>query len=335
MIRFPIPDDFALPAMYRAHQRFDIPPKIEVENAVDWEWNRINGGLSLPTGARIAVGVGSRGISNISEIVRTVVDRLKAVEVKPFIVPAMGSHGGARPEGQIKLLSHLGITEKKVGAPVEADMSVVSLGTADGIPLYQSRPAYNADGFVLINRVKSHTDFTGPVESGLIKMLTIGMGNRQGADLYHRMAFNRGFYGMIITAGRALLKKSKFLFGVALVENQRHETCDLRMATAVEVENIEIELLKKARRLLPKLPLEEIDLLIVDEIGKNISGAGLDPNVVGSSLCSWSDRRPSPISAESSSGASRKQRLETPRASAWSMWPPLVWWTTLIFKSPG
>ena len=278
--------------MYRIHQIFDIPPAIDVTEAVSSGWERLNGKLAIRPGARIAVGVGSRGLSNLPEIVRAVVAKLKAAGASPFITPAMGSHGGATAEGQLELLASMGISEESVGAPAEVTMEVVSIGEADGIPLYMDRLAHEADGIVLINRIKPHTDFTGQIESGIVKMLVIGLGNREGADFYHRTAVVRGFYDMLITAGRQMLKKTKFLFGVALVENQEHQTCEIRIAAPEEMEATEIELLKKARKYLPKLPLDEIDLLIVDEMGKDISGAGLDPNVVGGKGgCAWSANR--------------------------------------------
>ena len=290
-----ISENIEFPDMYRIHQRFDIPPAIDVIKAVSREWERLNGKPAIRPGARIAVGVGSRGLSNLPEIVRAVVAKLKAAGAEPFITSAMGSHGGATARGQVELLASMGISEESVGAPVAVTMEVISIGQADGIPLYMDRLAHDADGIVLINRVKPHTDFTGPVESGIIKMLVIGLGNREGADFYHRMAVVRGFSDMLMTAGRQMLKNTKFLFGVALVENQEHLTCEIRMATSEAMEATEIELLKKARKYLPKLPLDEIDLLIVDEMGKDISGAGMDPNVVGGKgSCEWSANRPWP-----------------------------------------
>ena len=278
--------------MYHARQQFKVPPPLIVEKAVQEAWEKRQ--IKNLNGAKIAVCVGSRGIAGIDGIVARVVDLLKSVHARPFIVPAMGSHGGATARGQRTVLAHLGVTPENCGAPVVADMDVVSLGETDGIPLYLSRPAHEADGLVLINRVKPHTDFTGPVESGIHKMLVIGLGNRKGADFYHKMAIRRGFYDMIITAGRALLGKTKFLFGVAVVENQYHEICALEMAGPDKLEETEKRLLKLARTCLPGLPLDEIDLLIVDEMGKNFSGGGLDPNVMGFSSCRWGIRYPRP-----------------------------------------
>lgn len=295
MIKIPIPENFAFPEMHPIRQQFDIPPAVNVAEAVTAEWETVSEKLALAPNARIAVGVGSRGLSNLTEIVRTVVDLLKAAGARPFITSAMGSHGGATARGQLEVLAQRGITRESVGVPVEVTMAVDLIGEADGIPLYVDRLAREADGIVLINRIKPHTDFTGPIGSGIIKMLCIGLGNQRGADFYHQAAVSRGFSNMLITAGRRLLKQTKFLFGVALVENQDHATCDIRMAMAGEMEAVEIGLLKKADRYLPRLPLDEIDLLIVDEMGKDISGAGMDPNVVGGKgVCQWSVDRPWP-----------------------------------------
>lgn len=282
MIKIPVPKKFEFPCMRQIHQKFYIPPKIDIAKVINREWCGIKGSLPIKAGDRIAVGVGSRGLSNLVQIVRDIVEKLKSIGAKPFITPAMGSHGGSTVKGQIEMLAHLGITEVSIGAPVEAEMDVVFIGEAGGIQLNIGRLAHEADGIVLINRVKPHTDFTGPIESGIIKMSVIGLGNQIGADYYHRMMLTRGHYNTISTAGRAILQKSKFLFGVALVENQNHDICELRMVPSKKMESIEKELLKKARSYLSILPIDEIDLLIVDEMGKDISGTGLDTNVIGS-----------------------------------------------------
>jgi hypothetical protein len=240
------------------------------------------------------VGVGSRGISNLDVVVRGIVSMLKEAGCRPFVIPAMGSHGGATAEGQKEVLRLRGITEESVGAPVEATMDVGPMGEVDGIPLFVDRLAHEADGIVLINRIKPNTNFIGPTESGLIKMIAIGMGNQKGAEHYHRLSLVRDQFTIISTAGKELLKRCKVLFGVGLLENQDHETCLLKMARATDIEAMETELLKKARECLPLLPLDEIDLLIIDEMGKDISGEGIDPNVVGRDVCAYGARRPLP-----------------------------------------
>jgi len=283
-----------LPKMRMVRQLFTDLPAIDVAAVMEREWQRLQGQINLQPGAKIAIAVGSRGIANLERVVRMVVDKLRGGGCKPFIVPAMGSHGGATPEGQTSVLDGRGISEKRVGAPIRATMEVKSLGEVDGIPLYVDRFAAEADGIVLINRVKPHSNFVGPTESGLLKMIAIGLGNQIGAEHYHRLAVVRSQYEIISSAGRELLKRSRVLFGVGLVENQVHETSIVKMATADQIEAVETELLKKARACLATLPLDEIDLLIIDEMGKDISGEGIDPNVVGRDVCAYGAERPWP-----------------------------------------
>jgi len=287
-------NEWKLPKMWMVHQRFRVPPAVDVLKEMEREWSLLKDRLALPVGGRVAVGVGSRGIANLSKVVRDVVSRLKQAGCRPFVTPAMGSHGGATAEGQKEVLRLRGITEDSVGGPVEATMDVVSMGEADGIPLFVDRLAHEAAGIVLVNRIKPHTNFIGPTESGLIKMMAIGMGNQKGAEHYHRLSLVRDQFTIISTAGKELLKRCNVLFGVGLLENQDHETCLLKMATAVDIEAMETDLLKKARENLPLLPLDEIDLLIIDEMGKDISGEGIDPNVVGRDVCAYGAKRPLP-----------------------------------------
>jgi hypothetical protein len=283
-----------LPEMRMVYQHFDVPPAVDVSEEIDGEWARLKEEVALPVGKRVAVGVGSRGISNLTAVVRAVVAKLKTAGCEPFVIPAMGSHGGASAEGQMEVLRLRGITEENVGAPVLATMDVLPMGEVDGIPLFINRLAYESAGIVLVNRIKPHTNFVGATESGLIKMIAIGMGNQIGAEHYHRLVVVRDQYTVISTAGKELLKRCPVLFGVGLVENQHHETCILRMAPSYEIEAVEAMLLKKAREYLPLLPLNEIDLLIIDEMGKDISGEGIDPNVVGRDVCAYGAKRPSP-----------------------------------------
>ncbi|HZL64859.1 MAG TPA: lactate racemase domain-containing protein [Thermoleophilia bacterium] len=282
-------DGTELPAMYEVRQRFDLLPAVDALAELDASWAGGAGRLAeLAPGSSVAVAVGSRGIADIALVVREVVARLKAAGMAPFIVPAMGSHGGATAGGQTEVLAARGVTESSVGAPIRATMDVVSLGEADGIPLFLDRNAAAADGIVLVNRVKPHTDFVGPIESGLMKQLVIGLGKQTGADHYHRLGVVRGLEDTIPTAARALLQRVNVLFGVALVENEEHRTAALRVVPPGEIEQVEHELLELARRHLPGLPLDDVDLLIVDEMGKDISGNGLDPNVVGKAAAAYS-----------------------------------------------
>ena len=280
-----------LPGMRMIQQVYEVPPPVSVGDEVDREWNAIKDTLDLAPGASIAVGVGSRGISNLAETVRAVVQKLKEAGYEPFMTPAMGSHGGATQEGQVAVLKHRGVTEEAVGAPVRATMDVVSMGEVDGIPLFMDRLAQEADGIVPINRIKPHTNFIGACESGILKMMAIGFGNQVGAEHYHRLTLVKDQYSIIISAGRELLKRCKVLFGVALVENQRHQTVNIKMAGPKEMEAVETGLLKQARFLIPLLPMKEIDLLIIDEMGKEISGEGIDPNVVGRDVISYGAKR--------------------------------------------
>lgn len=286
--------DMALPKMFLVRQRFHVAPAIDVGEAMEQEWSRLSPTLSLPKGERVAVAVGSRGIANLSEVVRGVVLRLKEAGCRPFVTPAMGSHGGAAAAGQKEVLRLRGITEERVGAPVEATMEVLPMGEVEGIPLFVDRLAREAAGIVLVNRIKPHTNFIGPTESGLIKMMAIGLGNQRGAEHYHRLSLVRDQFTIISTAGKALLERCNVLFGVGLLENQDHRTCLLRMAPAPEIEAMETALLKEARKSLPLLPLDEVDLLVIDEMGKDISGEGIDPNVVGRDVCAYGARRPLP-----------------------------------------
>lgn len=230
----------------------------------------------------MAVGVGSRGITNIGAIVRAVLDVLRAAGAKPFIFPAMGSHGGATPEGQTEVLASYGITESSTGAPIRASMEVREIGIAEcGACVFGSVAALEADHIVLINRIKPHTDFFGSLGSGLVKMSVIGLGKKIGAESMHGAASRLGHERVIRDMARVALSKTRILCGVAILEDQRHETNAIEVIPANEIESREGPLLEQARELMPRLPFEEIDLLIVDRIGKNISGAGLDPNVVG------------------------------------------------------
>jgi len=288
-------DEAELPAMFAVRQHFDVLPAVDALAALGEEWPRAKAPLSaLAPGASVAVAVGSRGIADIAVLVRGIVERLREAGCEPFVVPAMGSHGGATAAGQTEVLAHLGVTEAAVGAPVRATMDVVSLGEVEGIPLFLDRFAWQADGIVLVNRVKPHTEFVGPIESGLMKQMTIGLGNQAGADHYHRLGVVRGMAETVPAAARAVMERVNVVFGVALVENEDHRTAVVRVVPPEELEETESGLLELARRHLPRLPLDDIDLLILDEMGKDISGVGLDPNVTGRNVISWSARRKRP-----------------------------------------
>ena len=232
-------------------------------------------------GARVAVTAGSRGIYKIAELTRTVVDCVRELGGEPFILPAMGSHGGGTVEGQKEILASYGITEETMGVPVESTMDVVQVGEVeDGIPVVLNRLAMEADGVVLINRVKPHTAFHGPFESGLMKMMTIGLGSHKGATLAHSMGAS-ALPRMIPMWGKVILKEAPISLGVAIVENAYEHTARLVAVEPEDFESVEPRLLNEAREWMPRLPSNRIDLLIVDRIGKNISGTGMDPNIIG------------------------------------------------------
>jgi hypothetical protein len=235
----------------------------------------------LKPGASVAIGVGSRGIAQLPLIVGAVVDAVREVGGSPFIVPAMGSHGGATAEGQATLLEHLGVTERSVGAPVRASMDVVQLGSSSGgLPLFVDNQAAAADGIIAINRVKPHTSFHGPVESGLVKMLVIGFGKQAGADVAHALGFEH-MATHLLDLSTAWLERLPLLFGVAVLENALDETARIVVLPRHNLVSGERDLIEEARRLMPSIPLGPLDVLVVDEIGKNISGVGMDPNITG------------------------------------------------------
>lgn len=235
----------------------------------------------LTPGASVAVGAGSRGIDNYALIVRTVVEELIAAGMQPFVFPAMGSHGGATAEGQRQVLQSLGINEQSLGCPIRATMEVVTLGeTASGQPVYLDQFASEADGIVVVNRIKQHTNFRAPVESGLMKMLAIGAGKDRQASAIHRHGVP-GLVNHMPQVARVVLEKSPVLGGIGILEDGHHRTARVVGVPAETMEPTEIALLDETRHWQPKLPVKELDLLIVDRIGKNISGTGMDPNVIG------------------------------------------------------
>ena len=232
-------------------------------------------------GKSIAIGVGSRGIKQQRLVVKALIRELLAVGAEPFIVPAMGSHGGGSAEGQSKVLASYGITEDTMGAPVKATMEVVELcKLEDGTAIYCDRLAHAADFIIACNRVKPHTSFRGPYESGLMKMLAIGLGKHEGATALHFKGFAQ-FHNLIPSAGKAFIENTNILFGVAMVENSEENLQHLELVAPNDFVTRDAALLKLARASIPQLLFEDIDVLVIDEIGKNISGAGLDPNVTG------------------------------------------------------
>ena len=280
------------PKMVRIQQNFKTNPIKDIPAKVSSELAGIQPRKKIARGDTVAITAGSRGIANLAVVLGEIVRELKKIGAKPFIIPAMGSHGGATPEGQKKILEHYGITKKTMGVPVKSSMSVVQVGTTpDDIPVYLDRNASKADHIVVVNRVKPHTDFKGKFESGLMKMMCIGLGKQKGADHYHNVIVRRGHYAVFLSVAREILKRCPIAFGVALVENQRDETQVIRAIPAAKIEATEYQLLKTAKRLFPRIPVDPIDLLIVDQMGKEISGTGMDQNVIGRSVIPY--HRPS------------------------------------------
>lgn len=235
----------------------------------------------IKPGWRIAITAGSRGITHYPEILATIVDEVKMAGGKPFLVPAMGSHGGATPEGQIQVLKSLGITSETIGAPIHSSMEVDEIGRLDNnAPVYVDRIALKADGIIVVGRVKPHTDFKGKIESGLMKMMTIGLGKQKGAETIHWYQ-SEGYHKLIPAAAKLIMKKAPILLGLAVVENAYHEIAIVKALEPDEIEQEEMKLLEKAKELLARLPFKAIDLLIIEEIGKDISGEGMDTNVTG------------------------------------------------------
>lgn len=243
----------------------------------------------LPPDARVAVAVGSRGIAGLPELVRATLHVLRSAGAAPFILPAMGSHGGATPEGQTALLAGYGITEAALGMPVRANLEVCEVGrTADGRPVFCSVEALRADAVVLINRVKPHTDFAGRLGSGLVKMLVVGLGQAAGAAAFHRAAAVLGHEPTLRAAAAVLLERVPLLAGVAAVEDQRHRPVRVEVVAPVNLVACDEALCAEARALMPRLPVDEVDLLIVDRMGKNLSGTGMDPAVIGRMIHGYS-----------------------------------------------
>lgn len=268
-----------LPKVVRVRQDFPRPRVESVTGALREQREEI--GSRLEPGMRVAITAGSRGISGVDEILRSLVEILKEAGAEPFLVPAMGSHGGATAEGQVRILNSLGVSEESVGAPIHSSMEVVELGeTESGVPVFMDRLASEADGVVIVGRIKQHTDFRAPVESGLLKMASIGLGKHAQALALHARGV-KGIRDYMVEAAEMIFASGRVLFGVAIVENAYEETAIVEAIPPERVFERERELLEESARLVPKLPVSDIDVLFVDELGKNFSGTGMDTNVIG------------------------------------------------------
>ena len=272
----------APPRMLRVKQKFEAPTLEDIPAAVRAEVQSLALDSKVTAGESVAISVGSRGIANIALIIKSLVEELKALGLEPFLVPAMGSHGGGVAEAQQAIIEGYGVTEEYTGAPIKASMETVQVGeTEDGVPVFFDKYAYEADHVAVVGRIKPHTDFVGEIESGLHKMMLIGLGKHKGAALYHQAIVHYSFDRIIRSVGQTVVDKCGVLLGLGLVENQYDKTALIKGVGAEELVEREKELLILAKKWMPRLPFETVDLLIVDEIGKNISGAGMDTNVVG------------------------------------------------------
>lgn len=271
-----------IPKLVKIRQSFD---NTILENPIGELSERLRASDSMTritSGQKVAVAVGSRGISRIDELTKTVIDELKLIGAHPFIVPCMGSHGGATAEGQTEVLAHLGIDEERMGCPVRSSMEVVELDRLpNGLPIYCDKiAATEADAIVVINRIKPHTAFRGAIESGMFKMISIGLGKQKGAEACHQLGF-KYMAENVPAMARVMIEKLPIQFGVAIVENAYDQICRIEVLGTDTMEEREKELLIEAKSRLPQILFNDIDVLVIDYIGKNISGDGADPNITG------------------------------------------------------
>jgi hypothetical protein len=274
--------DIPLPPLYRVRQCWDTQPLADVAGAVRAQLDAVGLRTQITPGMRVAVTAGSRGIRDMVQMLQTSVAWLREAGAEPFIVPAMGSHGGATAAGQVRLLADLGVTAATMGCPIQATMEVVELGHLDdGTPVYLDRHAAAADGVLVVNRIKPHTSFKADIESGIAKMCAVGLGKRLGAEMVHR----RGVVGLrtlLVPMARMVVSRGKVLAGLALLEDAREQTADIVALPPAEIGGAgEAHLLERSKVLMARLPFDQLDVLVIDAIGKNISGTGMDTNVIG------------------------------------------------------
>jgi hypothetical protein len=270
------------PRFFRLKQTFPAPCVQDVEAEVEQAIGNLNLEQRTKPGQSIAITVGSRGIHGVDRIVRACVQRCRQAGLEPFLVPAMGSHGGATAEGQRRLIEGFGVTEQAMGCPIRSSMETVVVATADeGFPVHFDRHAAEADHVLVVNRIKPHTRFTGTIESGLMKMMLIGLGKHQGALVYHRVIMNYSFDQIVRSVARKVIDRCKILGGLAILENADEQTAQIVGVPASEIEATEPRLLQQVKDWMPRLPFDHAELLIVDRIGKDLSGTGMDTNVIG------------------------------------------------------
>lgn len=271
-----------LPKMAYVEQEFPRPKVEDFDHAIKEQLSQHKEAIGDLSGKRIGVTIGSRGITNQTKIAKALIDELKRQGADPFIFPAMGSHGGGTAEGQRKIVEDYGITEESMGVPIISSLETVVVGETElGIPVYFNLPAYEADGVIILNRIKAHTDFSGQIESGLQKMMVVGIGKINGAQNLHNNTTSYPFDELIPATAKKVIETGKILGGMALIENAYHETAEIVFVPARDIPAQEPELLKRSKSYMPSLPIESTDVLILDYIGKDISGVGMDPNITG------------------------------------------------------
>lgn len=271
-----------LPPLWAVRQRWETRPLADVPGAVRAQLDAVGLRQTITPGMRIAVTAGSRGIRDNVTILRASVDWLRAAGAEPFVVPAMGSHGGATAAGQLRLLADLGVTEESMGCPIHSTMDVVELGQIeDGTPVFLDRYAAEADGVLVINRIKPHTSFKAAIESGLAKMCAVGLGKQRGAEMVHRRGV-AGLRTLLVPMTRLMIERGNVLAGVAILEDATEQTAEIVALPPAEIGGPgEAALLERSKLIMARLPFEQLDVLVIDQIGKDISGTSMDTNVIG------------------------------------------------------
>jgi len=267
--------------MYRILQTFNKNKINNIPEIISKEFKKINLSQKIKPGMKIGITVGSRGINNLLLIIKVIIHEIQKRKGVPFILPAMGSHGDANIEGQRKILASYGITEESTGVPIKATMEVVELAKLEnGLPVYFDKYAFQADGIIVVNRIKLHTVYKAEIESGLCKMLSVGLGNHKGATIVHSLG-PKGIPDNVIKFAQVILKKAPILCGVGIVENAYDDTAKIKAVLPENFYKVDKELLEECKANSPSLPISNIDILILEEMGKNISGAGMDTNITG------------------------------------------------------
>ncbi|MFC1562918.1 lactate racemase domain-containing protein, partial [candidate division KSB1 bacterium] len=285
------PEGIVLPKMIRARQKFDTPSVENIRKRISEEFKKTNINKQIKSGSKIAITAGSRGIKRIGEILSYIIEEVKLLGGEPFIISAMGSHGGNTIDGQKKILESYGITEKNMGAPIICAIDVVEIGkNSFGMPVYFDKIALDSDGIIAVNRIKSHTVFHSSVESGILKILSVGLGREKGASQIHELGV-RGLKKVLPDSAKVIIEKVPVILGVGIIENALLEIAHIEAIEPDNIEKREIELLKWTKEISPKFLFENIDLLVVDEIGKNISGSCMDPNVIARMMI-WGEEEP-------------------------------------------